>query len=851
MNEIKVSVIVPVYNVEQWIERCLDSLVCQTLEGIEIIVVNDGSPDNSQLIIDRYVKEYPEKVVSYIKENGGLSDARNYGLKRAKGEYIAFVDSDDYVDEEMYEKMYNKAIEENSEVVVCGYYKVNDKKHSLDSAQIGNTHLYNASVRQNKDLLRFNSPYAWNKIVKKDLFNRSGITFPKGLNYEDIPTMYPLLALANNVSKVDEELYYYIVQREDSITGTYDSKRLVMIKSLRLLNERFQEYEMFEEYKDQLKVINLRHIYFRLREFGLYKDIIAQHSMVEESFDLLDEFFSGWRTDYGKYGGFNFLISQRKPLDEYQSKEFWHKIVEMPAKKTKDYLNSYINRFSSNGRPKTQYLKCRKKPILSNVVLIESFHGKNISDSPFEIMKELVKRGGYEIFVTSTGSSWEDNSKFIYENNLKVRLVLINSDEYSSLLGRAKYLINNVSFPIYFYRRKDQVYLNTWHGTPLKTLGKNMKKGINSMANIQHNFLQSSHLLFPNKFTKDCIMEDYNLSKLFTNETIISGYPRNTVFSKIKNDGVANNNCGEINYVYMPTWRGNSSSSNPDETNIEKILAAVDDVLDSKHTLYVSLHPNEVSGISFEQYKYIKAFPKDVDKYEFISRADALITDYSSVMFDFSITGKPIILFMYDFDEYMENRGMYVDVRTLPFKNVYSIDELCRLLKEDEILKQCAEYDKSYSEIFTDNDSEDATADIVEYLFQGKISEKMIIDDYSVNRLKRWKVKVQTDRIDDEKSFEEWMKDYNPDTTILAIRNTFFHKKMNDWFYNKYNENTVYIIYRYSRLMSKNEEWLYKRLPKCMKKLKNVIFDIARKRSYMRSLPNINVINQKEYSRLI
>ena len=139
----KVSVIVPVYGVEEWLERCLDSLVNQTLEDIEIIVVNDGSPDNSQAIIDAYVKKYPNKVKGYIKENGGLSDARNFGIPYATGEYIAFVDSDDYVDLTMYEKMYNEAEAKGSEVVVCGYFKVNEETKTLKSANSKHLNLEN------------------------------------------------------------------------------------------------------------------------------------------------------------------------------------------------------------------------------------------------------------------------------------------------------------------------------------------------------------------------------------------------------------------------------------------------------------------------------------------------------------------------------------------------------------------------------------------------------------------------------------------------------------------------------------------------------------------------------------
>lgn len=117
--KIKVSIIVPVWNVEKYLEQCLDSLVNQTLKEIEIIIVNDGSPDNSQAIIDSYVKKYPKLVRSFIKENGGQGSARNFGLSKAKGNYISFVDSDDWLDLNALEEMYNVAIANDSDVVIC------------------------------------------------------------------------------------------------------------------------------------------------------------------------------------------------------------------------------------------------------------------------------------------------------------------------------------------------------------------------------------------------------------------------------------------------------------------------------------------------------------------------------------------------------------------------------------------------------------------------------------------------------------------------------------------------------------------------------------------------------------
>ena len=184
----KVSVIVPVYNVEKYLAKCLDSLVIQTLEDIEIIVVNDGTKDNSQLIINQYVKNYPDKVFSYIKKNGGLGDARNYGLQYANAEYIGFVDSDDYVSPHMYEKLYKKAISDNSDLVLCDIEYVwensQERKYLSGYKQI-------EGVDHSKSV--FLSPlFAWNKLYRKELFSKYNLRYPKKLWYEDIPVTIPL-----------------------------------------------------------------------------------------------------------------------------------------------------------------------------------------------------------------------------------------------------------------------------------------------------------------------------------------------------------------------------------------------------------------------------------------------------------------------------------------------------------------------------------------------------------------------------------------------------------------------------------------------------------------------------------
>ena len=212
----KVSVIVPVYNVEQYLDKCLDSLVNQTLKDIEIIVVNDGSPDNSQQIIDRYKEKYPQ-IVSLIKENGGQADARNYGMKQARGEYISFVDGDDYVEIDFLEKMYNSTNNDKN-IVVCSYLQEwPDKVEKIEELNYSSIYEYIAKGQV----------VPWNKLYKKSWLESINITFPMGLLYEDVEFFLKVMSnIANieEISFVDKYLIHYI-QRPGSTTYT-QSKRI-------------------------------------------------------------------------------------------------------------------------------------------------------------------------------------------------------------------------------------------------------------------------------------------------------------------------------------------------------------------------------------------------------------------------------------------------------------------------------------------------------------------------------------------------------------------------------------------------------------------------------------------------
>ena len=257
----KVSIIVPVYNVEKYLEKCLDSLVNQTLKEIEIIVVNDGTKDNSQEIIDKYTKKYPKKVKGYIKENGGLSSARNYGLKYAKGDYIAFVDSDDYVELDMYEKMYNKAINNNYDIVVCDFIELDEE---------GNNKIYKKSNLgySNNDIKNYliSAPMAWSRLYKKNIFDK--LIFEEGIFYEDL-NLTPLLVLeTNNIGFVEEGLYYYLQRFGSIMKQKQFNERLldifkVLQKNYDLLNDKYPKETEYLYITHLLRTASMRFLNYK------------------------------------------------------------------------------------------------------------------------------------------------------------------------------------------------------------------------------------------------------------------------------------------------------------------------------------------------------------------------------------------------------------------------------------------------------------------------------------------------------------------------------------------------------------------------------------------------------------
>ena len=248
-NNDLISIVVPIYNVEQYLKRCVDTIINQTYKNIEIILVDDGATDNSGKICDEYIQK-DNRIKVIHKENGGLSDARNVGLENANGKYIAFIDSDDYISKDFIQKLYKFCIENGCEIAQCSYQRVYDNSSISENT---NAEIVTTIMNRNEAILKMfaskNSEYtvAWNKLYKTSLFN-SGIRYPKGMLHEDEATTYKLFYEAKKIVVTNEELYYYLI-RENSITNKkYTLKRLDFIQELEEQLEFFKSRNENELY---------------------------------------------------------------------------------------------------------------------------------------------------------------------------------------------------------------------------------------------------------------------------------------------------------------------------------------------------------------------------------------------------------------------------------------------------------------------------------------------------------------------------------------------------------------------------------------------------------------------------
>ncbi len=283
MTKELISIIVPVYNVEKYLKKCVDSIVNQTYKNLEIILVDDGATDNSGKICDELV-ELDNRIKVYHKKNGGLSDARNYGVERATGDYIGFVDSDDYIDAEMYEKLYEAIKKENVDVAECNLKIVYPEKTDLFTDQ----KYYQICNKQEylEEYLKIEKIFgsACVRLTKADIAKK--LKFPVGKLYEDTYYAYDLIGIVDKYVIVDNPYYNYLM-RENSITNAKFNPRIFDLIEIveKFHTNVYKNYPSLKEAADCRKM----YAYFSVLNSILLEEDFKNNSFYKQIIDYFKE----------------------------------------------------------------------------------------------------------------------------------------------------------------------------------------------------------------------------------------------------------------------------------------------------------------------------------------------------------------------------------------------------------------------------------------------------------------------------------------------------------------------------------------------------------------------------------
>lgn len=383
-----------------------------------------------------------------------------------------------------------------------------------------------------------------------------------------------------------------------------------------------------------------------------------------------------------------------------------------------------------------------------STILYESYWGRGMVDNPYALFLEIKKRDRYKDFTHIWVLDDFQNNQLIIERykNENVRFVLFGSEEYLEALATAKYLINNVTFPAYFIKKKEQVYVNTWHGTPLKSMGYDMVDGNSGSANTERNFLHADYLLSANEIMTKMYLKSYKLEGILPGQVIEEGYPRNDLllntdkekeYDLLEDYGVSIEK-GKRIILFAPTWRENDNGGaevNPEELlGVKKFLEEKIDT--EKYQILIKPHQYVYKQLKdLEEYKGLLV-PATMDANALMSVVDILISDYSSIFLDYMVLGRPVLFYIPDLESYKEKRGLDVQPEDLPGPYSDNLEDIANYINQIEKVQD--KYSHCYQamkEKVCRHDDGNVSKRIIDIVFEGKHSEYIFRGRHDKKRL--------------------------------------------------------------------------------------------------------------------
>ena len=358
-------------------------------------------------------------------------------------------------------------------------------------------------------------------------------------------------------------------------------------------------------------------------------------------------------------------------------------------------------------------------------VLLDQQHGLSADGNLHYIVRELANADRYgtlKLYFAYERHHGKRIREQLDRRGIDAIPLKRSTRNYYRKLASSRFLVTDTSFPPALVKREGQVIWNTWHGTPLKTLGRSERDEALQIGNVQKNLALADYLSFANEYSADRIIDDYMIAKLSSPTLLFADYPRNKPFNEAE-PAPSHAHCirnAKRTYAYLPTFRYSRTRGAKDSMldRISSYLGEIDPMLHDDELLFVKLHPAIQASLPIDDYAHIAPFPEERELYDFLSTCDVLITDYSSVLFDFAITGKKVVLFAFDEKNYLRDRGLYLPLSNLPFPVVREANQLV-----DELRTAKAHDDTGFLEAYAPHRSGKATEMLCRRVFNAEIGQ--------------------------------------------------------------------------------------------------------------------------------
>jgi len=668
------SIVLPAYNVQAYLHHCLDSILSQAGADIEIVAVDDCSPDASAEILDECASRDPRVRVLHLEQNVGLGPARNAGLEQARGQYVWFVDSDDWVSDGAIASITARLRETQPDVLIFDYaraywnYKIERNTWNYLFREPPPPKVFNLHDRPS---VLSTMMTAWNKAIRRDFLLELGVRFGQGY-YEDIPVTYPILMAAERISMLDRVCYIYRQRRRGSITRTTDSRHLGV----------FPQYEKVFSFMDQRgpAVDEFRPPMFD-RMIWHYAIILGLGDRVSPHdrrrfFGKMNEHYrrfrptAGYATPGGQLGIRYRLIARNAYMSFMTLKvaNTTQKAMRRRLRATMAGGRRVAGRILSTAL-RGYYRMQLHLPLNENLAVYAAYWYRAYSCNPaaiYEAARGLVP-SVHGVWIVQRGAeeSMPEGVDYVYPGTMR----------YFRVLARSKYLINNVNFPDDIIKRTRSIHLQTQHGTPLKKMGLDLQDypvGANGMSfkKLLERCDRWDFSLSSNRFSTLIWERVYPCSF----ESLETGYPRNDRLCNATDSDVQLARTalgirpGQTAVLYAPTFRDYQRGLRPmlDITRLARELGPDTVLLARAHYYFKDSLVASDEALELVESGRIFDVSKQPSVEELFLAADVLLTDYSSVIFDYAILDRPIVIYANDWETYADCRGVYFDITKDP-----------------------------------------------------------------------------------------------------------------------------------------------------------------------------------------